>query len=100
MSDWIIPGQIVDMITKTNGTEVKFQEVAEDVFCQKAVAKEMTENMVLVGDYGYFGKGQEKERVRVIRCLKGGVRENSWEDFVIENELSFSVGILKWMLAR
>ena len=88
-SDWITPGQMVDTITKISGTEVKFQQLPEDVFqsfLPPAVAAEMTENMVLVRDYSYFGKGQEKEQSRSDKVLEGtGLRKNSWENFVTQN---------------
>jgi hypothetical protein len=46
----------------------------------------MTENMVLLRDYSYFGKGQEKEQRKSDKVLEGsGLRKNSWEDFVMEN---------------
>lgn len=73
VSDWITLDQVINTIAMISGTEVKFQEVPEAVFrslLPKAVAKEMTENMVLVR---FWKKGRKRNRVRVTRCLKGVV---------------------------
>ena len=88
-SEWITPGQIVDTLTKVSGSQIKFQQVPEEMFkgfLPEAVAEEMTENMVLVRDWSYYGKGQEKEQGRSDRVLEGtGLKKTTWEDFVRAN---------------
>lgn len=74
-------------MSKTSGTKVKFQQVPEGVFkslLPPPVAEEMTENMVLVRDYSYFGPGQEKCQVESDRIL-GGIKKTNWEEFVRAN---------------
>ena len=87
VSEWVTPTQITDTITKVTGTKVKFQSVAESVyqgFLPEPIAKEMTENMVLVRDYSYYGKGTEKEQGKY-DVLLGQQEKTSWEDFVKQN---------------
>jgi hypothetical protein len=86
-SEWITPNAMVEVLSKTSGTKVAFQQVPEDVFqsfLPPAVAAEMTENMVLVRDYSYFGPGQEKHQAESDRIL-GGMKKTSWEEFVKAN---------------
>lgn len=86
-SEWITPNEIVDALSNTSGTKVKFQQVPEGVFkslLPPPVAEEMTENIVLVRDYSYFGPGQEKRQAESDRIL-GGMKKTSWEEFVRAN---------------
>ena len=40
--------------------------------------------MILVRDYSYYGKGQEKEQARSDKVL-GGAKTVTWERFVHDN---------------
>lgn len=84
VSDWVTPNQIVDTISKVVGTEVRFKEISEKVFegfLPPKIGPELAENMVLIRDYSYYGKGAEKEQAKSDRVL-GDLKPNSWEDFV------------------
>jgi uncharacterized protein YbjT (DUF2867 family) len=86
-SQWLTPNEIVNTLNKVAGTKVKFQQVPEDTFeslLPPAVAEEMTQNMVLVRDYSYFGLGSEKNQAEHDKIL-GGLKKTTWEQFVREN---------------
>lgn len=86
-SEWITPNEMVDVLSKTSGTKVKFQQVPENVFkgfLPPPVAEEMTENIVLVRDCSYVGPGQEKRQPESDRIL-GGMKKTTWEEFVRAN---------------
>ena len=88
VSQWLTPNEIVQTLSKVIGTEVKFQQVPEKVFqgfLPENVAAELTENMVLVRDYSYYGKGAEKEQAKIEEKVLGGAKLVSWEQFVKDN---------------
>lgn len=87
VSQWLTPREIVDILNKTAGANVEFQEVPADVyegFLPEPIAKEMTENMLLVRTWSYFGKGAEKRQEESNRLL-GDMELTSWEEFVKQN---------------
>jgi hypothetical protein len=87
VSEWTTPKEIVHTLSKTAGTKVEFQEVApEDYqgFLPPPIAQEMTENMVLVRDWSYFGKGTEKKQAESNKIL-GDMKLTTWEAFVKQN---------------
>ncbi len=88
VSQWVTPNQIVETISKVSGTQVKFQSVPEDIykgFLPEKIASEITENMVLVRDYSYYGKGQEKQQENIDKKVLGGAKTVTWNQFVKDN---------------
>ena len=90
VSQWVTPNEIVETITKVSGTEVKFQSVPEKVWqsflpMPEKIAEELTENMVLIRDYSYYGKGAEKEQAKVNEKVLAGAKTVSWEEYVKAN---------------
>ena len=88
VSDWVTPNEIVETISNFSGTEVKFQQVPEKVFqgfLPEKVAAELTENMVLVRDYSYYGKGTEMRQTEIDEKVLGGAKKVSWEQYVKRN---------------
>jgi uncharacterized protein YbjT (DUF2867 family) len=90
VSQWRTPTEIVQTISKVSGTEVKFQPVPEKVFqsflpMPEKIASELVENMVLVRDYSYYGKGAEKEQAKADEKVLRGAKTVSWEEFVQAN---------------
>ena len=86
-SQWATPNEIVDTLTKVTGTTVKFQEIPEEVFqsfLPEKIAREVTENMLLLRDHSYYGKGAEKEQEKSDWVL-GGEKTVSWEQFIQNN---------------
>jgi len=54
------PKEIVEVLEKAEGKKVVFNEISEGVFksfLPAPVAEELTENMVLIRDYQYYGPG-------------------------------------------
>jgi uncharacterized protein YbjT (DUF2867 family) len=90
VSQWRTPTEIVQTISKVSGTEVKFQSVPEKVWqsflpMPEKIAQELAENMVLIRDYSYYGKGAEKEQAKADEKVLGGAKTVSWEEFVQAN---------------
>lgn len=87
VSEWTTPGEIVSTLSKTSGTKVEFREASPEEYegyLPKAIAKELTENMVLVRDWSYFGNGAEKKQEESNKIL-GHLKLTSWEEFVKKN---------------
>ena len=88
VSQWLTPEAIVDALTKYGGKEVKFAEVPPEVyksFLPAPIAEELTETMLLVRDYSYYGKGTEKKQAES-NALLGGAKTVSWAEFVEANK--------------
>jgi len=90
VSQWLTPNEIVQTITNVTGTQVKFQSVPEKVWqsflpMPEKIAEELTENMVLVRDYSYYGKGAEKEQAKADEKVLAGAKTVTWEEFVKAN---------------
>ncbi len=87
VSEWMTPKEIVDTVSKTVGTKVDFQEVSAEEYegyLPPAIAQEMKENMLLVRNYSYFGKGTEKTQAESNKIL-GDMKLTTWEEFVKSN---------------
>ncbi|ERF69208.1 hypothetical protein EPUS_01165 [Endocarpon pusillum Z07020] len=87
VSEWMTPKQIVDTLSETSGTKVEFQEISGDEYesyLPPPIAKELKENMLLVRDYSYFGKGTEKTQAESNKIL-GDMKLTSWQEFVKHN---------------
>lgn len=90
VSQWLTPNEIVQTISKVSGTEVKFQSVPEKVWqsflpMPEKIALELAENMVLIRDYSYYGKGAEKEQAKADEKVLGDAKTVSWEEYVKAN---------------
>lgn len=73
VSEWSTPSKIVKELSSAIGQEVKFNSIPEDVFINylpKESAQELTENMVLVRDYSYYGLGAEKKQSESDKVLE------------------------------
>ena len=87
VSQWATPQEIVRTLSDTSGTKVEFREVSAEEYesyLPKPIAKEMAENMVLVRDWSYFGKGAEKEQAESNKIL-GDMKLTTFEEFVKQN---------------
>ena len=73
VSEWATPSKIVSELSQVIGREVKFNSLPEEVFMKflpESSAQELTENMVLVRDYSYYGKGAEKKQAESDKVLE------------------------------
>lgn len=87
VSEWVTPKEIVETLRKTAGTKVEFHEVSGEEYegyLPPPIAKEMKENMLLVRDWSYFGKGTEKKQAESNKIL-GDMKLTTWDDFVKQN---------------
>lgn len=89
VSEWTTPAQIVAYISEISGKEVKFNSVPADVFqsfLPGKTAEELTENMVLVRDYSYYGLGAEKKQPEDDKILQAvGLKPQTFKEFVEKN---------------
>ncbi|KAB8336672.1 hypothetical protein FH972_020983 [Carpinus fangiana] len=89
VSEWSTPEEIVAQLNESGGTNVQFKQVPEDVFSgflPKEMAEEMTENMVLVRDYSYYGvKGKEEQIFKDNEAVIGKIQTTSFKEFVSSN---------------
>ena len=87
VSQWVTPQEIVRIISEAGGTKVDFQEVSAEEYesyLPEPIAKEMTENMLLVRTWSYFGKGAETKQAESDKIL-GDMKLTSLEEFVQRN---------------
>jgi uncharacterized protein YbjT (DUF2867 family) len=87
VSEWSTPKDIVETLSKTIGTKVEFKEVSGEEYesyLPKPIAEEMKENMLLVRDWSYFGKGTEKKQAESNKIL-GDMKLTTFEEFVKRN---------------
>lgn len=87
VSEWATPNEIVATLSKTIGTEVAFREIPAETFkgfLPPPIAMEMMENMLLIRDWSYFGKGAEKTQAESDKIL-GDMKLTTLEEFVKQN---------------
>lgn len=73
VSEWSTPSKIVSELSEVIGREIKFNELPEEVFIKflpEPTAQELTENMVLIRDYSYYGKGTENKQAESDKVLE------------------------------
>jgi hypothetical protein len=92
VSEWMHPGQVADELSKIKGREIKFQEVPASVESiskiGNKIAEELQENMLLIRDYSYYGKGTEKEQAESDKFLVKGAQKQTFKYFAEHNEWS------------
>ena len=62
VSAWTSPKELLAAMSRECGREVAFRTVSADEFQRllpEAVAEDLTQTMLLVGGYGYYGPGEE-----------------------------------------
>ncbi|KAK5958347.1 hypothetical protein OHC33_000189 [Knufia fluminis] len=68
VSEWTSPSKIVSDMSSVIGREVRFQALSEEQALQAfghmpvKLAEELVENMVLIRDYSYYGRGSEEKQ--------------------------------------
>jgi uncharacterized protein YbjT (DUF2867 family) len=85
VSEWLHPNDIVAALKEVRGGDVKFVEQPASVESAaqtgNRIAEELTQNMILIRDYSYFGKGTEKRQAESDRFLIEGAKKTSFRDF-------------------
>ena len=67
VSTWTTPKDVVAALSKASGKEVVFKTIPADVFAgflPENVRNELLETQLLIGDYSYYGKGEEKNQAK------------------------------------
>jgi uncharacterized protein YbjT (DUF2867 family) len=85
VSQWMHPRQLTDAVAKTTGKDVKFIEL--DMSVEKAktmerIPREMTENMLLIREYSYFGNGAQEKQAESDAFLLEGATKVKYEEWV------------------
>jgi uncharacterized protein YbjT (DUF2867 family) len=85
VSEWVHPKDITGQLSQITGREVKFVEKPASVESAaqlgNKIAEELTQNMILIRDYSYFGKGSEKKQGESDGFLLPGAKRNTWKAF-------------------
>ena len=85
VSEWLHPQQVTDTLSQITGRDVQFVEqpgsVESAAKLGNKIAEELTQNMLLIRDYSYFGKGTEMKQAESDRFLVQGAKKNTWKGF-------------------
>ena len=92
VSTWTTPKEVVAALSKESGKEVVFKSVSEqdivNAFVPKTgetVAKELAETFRLIGEYSYYGIGEEKNQKEHNKWLVKGAEPASFPQWAKEN---------------
>ncbi|KAF4457128.1 hypothetical protein F53441_916 [Fusarium austroafricanum] len=86
-SDYYSPNKIISEFSEVIGKPAKFQQVPADVFesfLPPPIAKELTENMMLLESPGYYNDADLKESLDLL-----DEKPVSWKEFVEKNKSSW-----------
>ncbi|KAJ9610825.1 hypothetical protein H2200_005602 [Cladophialophora chaetospira] len=93
VSEWYHPQGFVDELAKVTGKDLKFAEEPASVESiakiGNKIAEELQENMLLIRDWSYYGKGTEKEQAESDKFLVPGSKKTTWKDFAEKNQWPF-----------
>ena len=84
VSQWVHPKQIVEEISKVTGKKVDFVQTemtAQIADTLPKIPAELSENMILIRDYSYYGKGAEGRQEESDRFFLEGEKKATWEAF-------------------
>ena len=92
VSTWTTPKEVAASLSKESNREVGFNLVPADTFygflkpnMGEVVASELTETMRLVGEYSYYGNGEEKNQAEHDKWLVKGAEKISYPQWAKEN---------------
>ncbi|KAK4943888.1 hypothetical protein LTR10_016604 [Elasticomyces elasticus] len=85
VSEWMHPKDLTDQLAQITGREVKFVERPGSVEAAaklgNKIAEELEQNMLLIRDYSYYGKGEEKKQAASDEFLLKGAKKTTWKAF-------------------
>lgn len=91
--EWLHPQDIVDTLSKIKGKEVKFVEQPASVESAaklgNKIAEEIQQNMLLIRDWSYFGKGTEKKQAESDKFLVQGSSKTTFKEFAEKAQWRF-----------
>lgn len=85
VSAWTTVDELLAVISKEAGCKVEFRGISQEEFeapIPQPVGKELAETMRLVGEYSYFGLGEEKNQGEHDKWLFAGSKTLSLEEAV------------------
>lgn len=89
VSAWTTPKDVVSAVGSEAGRDVVFKPISKEVFgsfLPEKVRDELTETMLLVGDYNYYGKGADTQQAEHDKWLVAGAPEKiSFAQWAKEN---------------
>jgi len=92
-SEWMHPQEVVDVLSKATGKDIRFKEQPASVESiakiGNKIAEELQENMLLIRDFSYFGKGAEKKQAESDKYLVPGSKKQTWKEFAETNQWPF-----------
>ena len=92
VSEWVHPQEFVDQVSKATGKDLKFVEVPATVGSiskiGNKIAEELQENMILIRDYSYYGKGTEKKQAESDKFLVKGSKKITFKEFAETHQWS------------
>ncbi len=87
VSQWMSPKEMMDILSETIGTEVRFVHLDAEEYRKilpDRIAPELVANMVWMYEYGFFGQGAEMKQTESDWVL-GDMKLASWEQFIKKN---------------
>ena len=84
VSEWVHPKQISEAISNKTGQKIEFRQTemtVEQADQMPKIPAELMENMMLIRDYSYFGKGAEKKQDESDKFFLEGAKKVTWEEF-------------------
>ena len=87
-SEYITPNQLVNQFAEVTGKKATFSQVPAEVyqsFLPDAIAEELTENMLLLADVGYYAGEDLKPSLELL-----DEKPTTWKDFVTANKAKFA----------
>lgn len=87
VSTWTSPAELLKAVSEASGTQVTFQMVPQKEIAASLpsnIASELTETMLLVGNYQYYGPGTEKQQEQNDKWLLKGSKVTDFKK-IVEN---------------
>jgi uncharacterized protein YbjT (DUF2867 family) len=95
VGDWVTGDELATSYTKYSGAnvEVKYATAPRDVWKSflipkmgDYIAEEMAQNMDLIAEYSYYGKGAEKNQAEHDKVLLKGAKKTTLREFIEANK--------------
>ncbi|KAI1616787.1 NmrA-like family-domain-containing protein [Exophiala viscosa] len=85
VSEWLHPKDLTDQLSEITGKKVTFVEkpgsVESAAKLGDRIGEELEQNMLLIRDFSYYGKGAEKKQAESDEFLVAGAKKTTWKEF-------------------
>lgn len=92
VSEWVHPSQVTSVVSQASGQDVKFVEsnlTVEMTHSMERIPAELSQNMLLIRLYSYFGKGSEQKQDQFNQYVVEGTKLTGWTDWAKQQKWSF-----------